>query len=193
MLLAQHTQAHIHSLDNLDQSLHRLAQRAASAQLEKRITTVNGSMDNLPFSPHSFDVIWCENSAYVIGFERALSIWRPFLREDGTLVVSDLIWLRENPAEDVKTFWKSEYPDMTSLAIRRRQIGTHGYVLLGTHALGHKAWANYYQPLAQRIGEVRDQMVGSETITALELEIEMLRRQVEGEFNYIFFALTPRA
>lgn len=192
LLLARHTQATVHALDNHGPSLERLARRAAEAGLEERIRTVNAGMEAPPFPPGSFDLIWSENSVYVIGFEKALSIWKPLLGEGGAMVVSDLLWLRDAPAEDVKAFWRDEYPDMTNRETRISQIEALGYELVGTHALGHEAWANYYGPLAARTDALRDEMPGSEAIASIDGEVEMLRRQAEGDFNYVFFALVPR-
>ena len=192
LLLAKHTQAHVHALDNLDQSLERLANRAIEESLESRIDTVNGSMDAPPFEERTFDLIWCENSAYVIGFERALTIWKALLRLDGVSVISDLVWLNDNPKSDVKAYWQAEYPDMSSLRQRKQQVDALAYDLIGTHTISDAAWANYCEPLAQRLDEIRDQMPGSEALAALDREMPMLKRQVDGDFGYVFFVLKPR-
>ncbi|MGO4617551.1 class I SAM-dependent methyltransferase [Nocardia sp. 2YAB30] len=58
--------------------------------LSERISTVNCSMDQLPFPDHSFDMIWAEGAVYNIGFDIALRAWRRLLIPDGVLVVTEI-------------------------------------------------------------------------------------------------------
>ena len=193
LLLAQHAPGHIIALDSLEQSLRRLVERAASSELTERISPVSAGMEAAPFAPHSFDLIWCENSVYAIGFERALELWRPLLRTGGLLVVSDLVWTCEEPTPELAAFWKDGYPDMAHRMDREQRINELGFDLIGAQPLQHEAWANYYEPLTRRLDEVRDEMGGSEVVAELDHEIEILRRQAEGEFNYVFFVMKPKA
>lgn len=195
LLLAEHTRAAVTALDNLPRSLERLGARAERAGLSSTITPVQASMDHMPFQPASFDLIWCESSVYVIGFERALASWRRFLAYPGALVVSDLVWTDPDPPADIVAFWNSEYPDMTSLQRRIEQAEALGYKVVGTHALGHAAWAAYYEPLARRIAEVRDQLTDTAVADTLMREVDVLKCQETGGFTYVFFVLglTPPA
>jgi hypothetical protein len=54
-------------------------------------------MTEMPFTQGSFDLIWAEASAYIMGVEQALEQWRPYLSDEGYLVISDLVWLSKNP------------------------------------------------------------------------------------------------
>lgn len=192
LLLAQHTQAQLYALDNLNQSLKRLAQRARRAQLEARIHPVCATMEAPPFAAGRFELIWCENSVYILGFERALTLWKPLLQPDGVLVVSDLVWLNDQPPPDLRAYWHAEYPDMSSLQQRTQQTEALGYDRLATQTISAAAWANYYGPLAKRLDEVREHMPGSEAVAALDEEVPMLKRQADGDFGYVFFVLKPR-
>ena len=44
-----------------------------------RITTKEADMAALPFEPSSFDVLWSEGAAYIMGVGAALKAWRPLL------------------------------------------------------------------------------------------------------------------
>lgn len=192
LLLAEHTSAAVTALDNLEQSLERLSARADAAGLDSRITPVNASMDEMPFAPASFDLIWCEASVYIMGFEKALSYWREFLTDRGHLVVSDLVWTDSDPPADLVSYWRQEYPDMKQLESRIEQAEALGYEVIATHPLEHDAWAAYYEPLAQRVVEVRDQLSDPAVADSLLEEVEMLKRQVTGSYTYVFFVLAPR-
>ena len=69
--------------------LNDLTLRATNAGLDGRIVTHQASMDNLPFNEASFDIIWSEGSAFIMGLSLALRYWKKFLKPDGYLVVSD--------------------------------------------------------------------------------------------------------
>ena len=58
LLLAKHTQGDIVALDLFPQFLEKLQSRAEQQGVSKRVTTVVGSMDSLPFAESSFDAIW---------------------------------------------------------------------------------------------------------------------------------------
>lgn len=70
---------------------------AVSQQLEERIEIVDGDMHKLPFPENSFDLVWAEGAAYIMGFHKALVSWRKLLKQDGYVAVSELVWLRADP------------------------------------------------------------------------------------------------
>jgi len=187
--LAEHSQAHILALDNLEQSLEKLKQRTRALGLEQRITAINGSMFEIPVDKGSLEAIWCENSAYVIGFERALKEWQSLLQAKGYLIISDLVWLKDDVAPEIREFWATEYPDMQKLKARITQCEAAGYELCSTHTLEHNAWAAYYEPLEARCDELADELKGSDAIAQLRREIAVEKQQVSGEYSYVFFVL----
>ena len=95
LLLAQHTKAQIVAVDNEQSALDELGERLIEQALDSRVTRRCASMTELPFSPESFDSVWSEGSAYIMGVEQALTQWRSLLKEHGCLVLSDLVWLTD--------------------------------------------------------------------------------------------------
>ncbi|MGL5469919.1 MAG: MerR family transcriptional regulator, partial [Shewanella sp.] len=75
-LLAQHTQAQIVAVDNEQSALDELGERLTELELNTRVTLSCVSMTDLPFTSESFDCIWSEGSAYIMGVEQALTQWR---------------------------------------------------------------------------------------------------------------------
>ena len=53
----------------------------------------------LPFDQASFDLIWAEGTAYVMGFGEALHSWRKFLKGSVCLAATEVTWLRPEPPE----------------------------------------------------------------------------------------------
>jgi hypothetical protein len=76
----------------------------------ERITPLCASIDDLPFAPGSFDVIWAEGSVFVMGFARGLSYWKTFLKSRGSLALSEMVWFSDHPPEEVACFYAAGVP-----------------------------------------------------------------------------------
>ncbi|WHY99634.1 hypothetical protein [Peribacillus simplex] len=50
----------------------------------------NVSMFDMGFKTETFDLIWAEGSIYIIGFQKGLKVWKPFLNRGGYLVCSEV-------------------------------------------------------------------------------------------------------
>lgn len=187
-LLAQHTHASVTAVDNEPSALAQFESKIVELGLQDRMSTRCASMTELPFEPESFDLIWAEGSAYIMGFENALNQWRPLLRKNGALVLSELVWLSDNPSANAAEFWQHEYPDMQNIATRIEQIKNAGYELIGHFTLSHQAWLNYYLPLKARIAQLRDALPNSRALEELSREVELYKEHL-GEFGYEMFVL----
>ncbi|MGI2258662.1 MerR family transcriptional regulator [Shewanella sp. GXUN23E] len=187
-VLAAHTQASITAMDNEDSALASLIQLADAAGFGNRINTINADMTDIPLPAGSFDLLWAEGSAYIMGVDQALQRWQPLLTDNGVLVLSDLVWLTDSPSEDAVAFWKQDYPAMTSVETRLNQAKATGYKVLNSFTLSEKAWRNYYQPLDARVQALQSQMPDSAALEAIAREVDIFKRRL-GEFGYQFFVL----
>lgn len=86
--LAKNTGAQITAVDMLPQFLEKLKDKIKEDNLINRITAKEMLMDSLVFDESSFDVIWSEGAIYNIGFEKGLSLWRKYLKDNGYIAVS---------------------------------------------------------------------------------------------------------
>ena len=115
--------------------LDDLIHRAKNAGLDTRIVTYRASMDNLPFNEASFDIIWSEGSAFIMGLSPALRYWKKFLQPDGYLVVSDCTWFTDAPSEECRVFLGEECPDMKSVPGTEDIIRSAGYTVISSFRL----------------------------------------------------------
>ena len=187
-LLAKHTQAEIVAVDNEQSALDELGERLTEQGLDTRVTLSCASMTDLPFAPESFDCIWSEGSAYIMGVGQALTQWRKLLTNRGYMVVSDLIWLTDNPSQEAVAFWEGEYPDMQTIEKRLSQMRQAGFEVIDHFTLREQAWHDYYQPLKARVAEVKASMPNSNAIVDIEREIAIYERYLR-EFGYQMFVL----
>lgn len=180
------------ALDGHRPFLDQLEARARDAGVLDRIDVVRGDLAALPYAPQSFDLIWCEGAAYIVGFERALADWKPLLRPGGVLALTEPVWLTNNPPAPVAACW-AEYPAMDNVGSARRRAMATGYELLGDFVLSDAAWqTNYYAPLAQRLEAARVRLAGDPIAEAVLDEIREeidCRRDWPETYGYLFLVL----
>lgn len=159
-----------------------------------RVTAQVGDMKALGLPPASFDLIWCEGSIFVLGFEAGLHVLRPLLRGPGIVVLSEAAWLRprEEVPPEVRAFWEESYPAITdvegNLALARRA----GFTPLDHFTLPEEGWAAYVDPLERRMNEVLARHPhdadAEEAARAERREFAMFRQHLRW-FGYEFFLL----
>lgn len=181
------------SLEYLDQ----LIERCRRDRLADRIDVVVADMADLPFAAESFDLVWAEGSAYVIGVDRALQSWRRLLRAGGYLAFTELVWLAAEPPQPVGRFFAEEYPAMSTVESWGQRIAASGYDLVGNFTLPEHAWWDaYYGPLEAKLPGLRERYAGDDEALAVventAREIAM-RRNYSRWYGYQFFVARPRA
>ncbi|MFH1915383.1 MAG: MerR family transcriptional regulator [Pseudomonadota bacterium] len=174
--------------------LDRLAERAAARGLSHRVTPAQGDMAALGFEPGSFDLVWSEGAAYIMGVDNALARWRPLLRPDGFLVISDAVWLADPVPDEMRAFWAEAYPAMRRAEDIDRAARTMGYRPLGRFTLDAVCWDDFYTDLARRM-DVAEGLWGRDPdgraiIDATRREIE-LYWAYPGAYGYEFHAFAP--
>ncbi len=191
LLLAAHTQAEIVALDNDRHALSEVERRAKAQGLDDRVRTCCASMTALPFAPASFDLIWSEASAYILGVADALKAWQPLLQPQGYLVISDLVWTQDHPPAAQHDFWQQEYPDMQRAEVRIEQAEQAGFIVRDQFLLDDTAWRKYHAPLRARVEQLEPEMQGSRAIADLKTELEFLEG-ARSHFGYLVLVLQKR-
>jgi predicted O-methyltransferase YrrM len=188
MTLAEATAARITATDTDAGALDRLRDRVAARGLGDRVEVQSADMAQPPAPERPWDVIWAEGSAYIIGVELALRDWLPLLRPGGVLVLSEMVWRTDTPPESLRTFWASEYPDMTRVPVRLAQARRAGYRVLGHFDMGREAMDTYYRPLEARVAEMEAQLAGTRVLNDLHAELEAWRA-CDGLVSFEMFVL----
>jgi ubiquinone/menaquinone biosynthesis C-methylase UbiE len=170
--VAQISDGSIVAVDEDRAALDILSNRFKTKGLADRIETLQVSMEEMMFPPHSFELIWSEGAIATIGFERGLNEWRDFLVPEGYHVVHDVI---------------------TDLKRKTELIRTCGYALLGQFELSQEIWWNeFYEPLSKQLEKYRGMDSLSERIKhemrVAEQEIEAFEYD-DDRFASVFFVL----
>ncbi|MFX0206323.1 MAG: class I SAM-dependent methyltransferase, partial [Candidatus Hodarchaeota archaeon] len=190
--LAKISNGLIFALDVIQPYLDKLEENAQAEGVAENVEAMNKSMFSLDFDNEYFDIIWCEGAIYFIGFENGLKEWRRFLKKNGYMVISELIWLKEDPPDTLKKYWENEYPSMKSNEENLKIINNLGYTIVDWYILEEQEWWNPYTLLEKRIIELRKQYsVDPKFLEFLDInqrEIDIFRKYSEY-YGYAFYII----
>jgi SAM-dependent methyltransferase len=188
--------ARITAVDLFPEFLDILSERASAVGYSKQIETLAESMDSLPFSNESLDLIWSEGAIYNIGFAKGIKAWRPILRSGGVLAVSEITWLRPDPPEEIRQHWSNEYPEIATASEKIAILEQEGYDLLGYLVLPPTNWINnYYEPTEERIFSFLQRHAGqseAKELVKMERQEADLYKRFKDWFSYGFYVARKR-
>ncbi|NLV25761.1 MAG: class I SAM-dependent methyltransferase [Methanomicrobiales archaeon] len=171
--------------------LDKLEKRLNNDKLKDKITCVCSGMES--FKPETpVDLIWSEGAIYSIGFKQGLTLWHPYLKKDGYIVVSEISWLIDKPPHEALEFWNKEYPAMQSVSENQAIIKETGYQWIGSILLPNHAWDTFYEPQKEKILRLRS----SATLTKNEdAELKLIEDEIrifkeyQGTYGYVFYLM----
>jgi hypothetical protein len=150
-------------------------------------------MGALTFEKQYFDVIWAEGSIYIVGFEKGLKTWEPYLRPQGCVAVTEISWLKNNPPAELKHYWDAYYPGMNTIENNLAIIRDAGYNLIGSFVLPENAWwDDYYNRVKDKIDIMKDKYANDpdalEVIGEEVHEMDMYC-QYPDYYGYVFYVM----
>jgi cyclopropane fatty-acyl-phospholipid synthase-like methyltransferase len=154
--LASLSTGEIVAVDNHQPAVDRLSAAIQAAGLEHRVQVKNADMFKLDFPAEFFDVLWSEGALYQMGFEHGLKTLGLLLKKDGYVAVTEAVWLKDDPPQEIKDNWAQEYPAMTNVKACLQSMEKCGYRVLGHFTLPKSAWLDdFYTPMQEKIKEVK--------------------------------------
>ncbi|PWJ44570.1 class I SAM-dependent methyltransferase [Sediminitomix flava] len=189
--LAQNIDAQITAVDLFPQFLDELNKNAQRLGLQEKITTLEKSMDDLPFEKESIDIIWSEGAIYNMGFEKGIKKWKEYLKPQGYLAVSEITWITSNRPKEVDEFWNEAYPEIDIASNKIKILEENGYNLVGYFYLEEDSWIkNYYKLLEDKFDSFLTEHKHSETaqnvVENYKSEIELYRK-FKAYYSYGFY------
>lgn len=193
--LARLSKGKIIALDNHQPFLDKINKDAKAAGLSEYIETLNQDMLKMAFAPESLDLIWAEGALYQMGFENGLKTCRKFLKPNGHIAVTELVWLKDNPPPEAKE-WAKEYEAMKNVPANIELFKKNGYEVLGHFTLPVSSWTkDYYEPMQIRVNELRPKYQGNEIATMVldmaQAEISVFKNNSDW-FGYEFFVVRKK-
>ena len=149
--LAQNIEGHITAVDLFPEFLDKLNANSKELGLQNKITTLEKSMDDLPFANEEFDIIWSEGAIYNIGFETGVKKWKEYLKPGGYIALSEITWITNSRPNEIEEHWNKEYPQIDTASNKIKIIEENGFSPVGYFYLPVSSWIdNYYQPMEER-------------------------------------------
>lgn len=149
--LAKNLNGQITAVDLFPEFLDELNEKSQKLGLNKKIKTLEKSMDDLPFNNEKFDIIWSEGAIYNIGFENGIKKWKDYLKVGGYLAVSEITWITNSRPKEIEEFWTQEYPEIDTASNKIKILENNGYTLVGYFYLTQDSWIeNYNNPMEAR-------------------------------------------
>jgi len=185
--------AQITAVDMNEQYLDMLKKQLHTKRFEDRVHILNTSMFEMDFLTETFDIIWAEGSIYIAGFQEGLKKWKTFLKQDGTLICSEISWLHANPSPECKEFWGQAYPEINSIPAKMNQIEELKYVYDFSFVLPKENWIEeYYNPLERNLTDMEKRHVDNpdalEVIELIRQEIRLYHENV-NDYSYVFYGM----
>lgn len=187
--------ARVTAVDNHQPYLDELQRRAEARGLAGRIETRCADMNGMDLGGETFDLVWAEGSAFVMGIPEALRAWRSFLKPGGGLGFTELTWLEYDAPDECREFFASEYPQMKDVSSHLATIEECGYELVGRFTLPESSWWEpFYDPLVERLAGYEppdDEEETKAVVGMIRSEIDIYRR-FSRWYGYVFFLLRTR-
>lgn len=190
--LAELTGGTVVAVDYHATYVREAAAMAGRYGLSDRITAEQGDMTALDYGTETFDLVWSEGAAYIMGFDNALHGWKRLIRPGGCLVVSEAVWLRDDPPEELRTFWNEAYPAMRTVEGNVSAAEKAEYDVAGTFTLAEACWDSFYDDLGRHLDAIEHRYhENNDAKTILEmtrLEADLWRRY-RGFYGYQYYVL----
>jgi len=157
--LAKLSHGRVIGIDIDQPALDRFNRKINEMGFTDYVQAINCSIFDMEFDNASFNIIWSEGSVYVIGFQKGLTEWKRFLKQNGFLIIHD-----EKVGFDKKL----------------QQISSSGYDLLGYFTLNEDVWRDeYFAPLEKMIYEIQLQQLNDlkvvETLHTFKKELDIFK------------------
>jgi len=154
MTLAQNLEGKITAVDLFPVFLAKLEKRAMNLGLKDKITTLEKSMESLPFGREEYDLIWSEGAIYNIGFESGIKNWKHYLKTGGFIAISEITWTTITRPEEIDKHWTKEYPEIGTASGKIKILEENGFSPVAFFFLPPSSWIdNYYSPMENRFAD----------------------------------------
>lgn len=188
--------AQIVAVDRLPSMVDEANRRFAAAEFGERVVARVGDMAAPEVEPGSQDLVWSEGAIYNVGVTEALDAWRPLIAPGGSVAFTEAVWLVESPPKEIVDWWMQEYPAISDSAGVVARVEAAAYRVVSSFVLpGSAWWDEYYEPMQERIRQLRERLpddpTAAEVAAGAEAEIDYFRR-FSDSYSYEFFVVKPR-
>jgi len=171
MVLAQNITGNITGVDQIPDFINILNDNAKKLNLQERVNGIVGSMEDLSFPKEEFDLIWSEGAIDSIGlekgFEKVLTYWNAFLKENGHIAVTCPSWFTDECPAEIEKFWIDAGSGLDTIGNNISIMQKSGYSFVAAFTLPEKCWTdNYFNPRQVAEKSLLERYAGNKTVEA---------------------------
>jgi len=182
MVLAQNIAGNIIGVDQSPDFVNIFNGKAKKINLQERVIGIVGSMENLSFQKEEFDLVWSEGAIDNIGFEKGLTYWNGFLKQDGYVAVTCPSWFTDERPAEIEKFWVEAGSGLDTIGNNVSIMQKTGYIPVAVFVLPEKCWTdNYFIPREAAEKALLEKYAGNETVKAY---IEAAKYEVDLYLKY---------
>jgi len=190
-ILAQNIAGNITGLDLCPDFINVFNEQARQVGFQDRVHGIVGSMDDLSFDREAFDLIWSEGAIDTIGFERGLSHWNGFLKENGYVVVTCPSWFTDERPAEIEKYWVDAVQGLDTIGANISIMQRAGYQFIAAFALPEECWTDhYFAPRKVAEQALLEKYAGNKTVEACiaedEYEVELYSKYKQY-YGYVFY------
>lgn len=191
--LAEISNGHVTAIDNHPFFVDFINQKAKDEYIDDMVEAKNGDMNNLTEPERMYDVLWAEGSVYNMGFKKGLMELQKFVKIMGFMIVSEAVYIKDNPPDELKAFWNMEYPEITTIDKCTEIIEKCNLRIISHFTLPEDGWTTfYYEPISEVIKEFkekyRDNAAAIEEFNSIQNEIDIYNKY-KDYFSYEYFVM----
>ncbi len=191
--LAKLSNGKVIGIDIFEQYLDQLRESIKKENLEERVEAKNMSMLEIDYPAEYFDIMWAEGSIFVIGFKKGLVEWKKYIKPKGYLAVHEMGWIKQNPPQEIKNYWKRVYPAISTIKNNLEIIEKSGYTVIGYFPLPDDAWWEfYYNPLQKRVNNLKikykNDIKAMDLLNETQLEIDLFKKY-NSWYGSVFYVM----
>ena len=191
MILAQNIAGSITGVDICPAFIDVLNDNAARLNLQERVSGIVGNIEELPFQKEELDLIWSEGVIDSIGFEKGLSYWNGFLKENGYIAVTCPTWLTDERPAEIEKFWADAVQGLGTIEENISIMQNTGYHFITSFVLPEECWTdNYFVPREAAEKAISEKYPGNEVVEAFieddKYEAELYSKYKQ-HYGYVFY------
>ena len=176
----------VEAFDLFKHYIDRLDEKIAENNFQDRVFTYVMDMRDPDFANEDFDIVFCEASAEIMGFKKALKDWKRLLKPNGYMIVSDVSWLQK-PSAESRDFWKNTYAEVDTIDNKISQI-KEDYEFVDYVVVPKSDWEDYYKKLEVNLNKLASDKSAKDFVKQLRKEIEVYRRNSD-DYSYVFYIM----
>ena len=177
----------VEGFDLFKHYVEKLDEKISDNNLSDRVFGYSMDMKDPDFANEEFDIVFCEASIEIMGFENGLREWRRLLKPEGYMIVSDLTWLKSPSAESRKLL-RTIYSEVDTIENKISQINQLGYEFIDYVIVPKEDWKDYHKNLEGNLNSLKGDKSAREFVAQIKKEMENYRRNSD-DYSYVFYIM----